>query len=78
MGLGIIADINPARVQQRERLVKQDMLACSSIGEDEIEGVRRLAPYRRPGVLAQHCQSWVGSQMRSGDSLYFGIDIDRE
>jgi len=61
-----------------ERLVKQVMLAGPAVGEDEIEGIRCLAPYGRRGVLARHCQPWVRPKVRSGDGLYFGIDIDRE
>jgi hypothetical protein len=78
VGLRVITDINSTRAQQGERLVKQDMLACPSIGEDEIEGIRRLAPHRRSGVFAKHCQPRVRPEMRLGDRLYFGIDVDRK
>jgi hypothetical protein len=78
MRLRIVADINSARAEQSERLAQQGVLAGSSVGEDEVEGIRRFASYDRCSVLAKHCQPWVGSQMRSGDGLHLGIDIDRE
>jgi len=49
MRLRVIADVHSARAQQGERLIEQDMLACAAVSEDEIEGIRQLAPYRRPG-----------------------------
>ena len=73
MGLGIVADINSARAQQGEHFVKQDMLADAAIGEHEVQGIRRLALHRRPGVLGEDCQPGVPSQMRSSDGLSYGL-----
>src|SRR5712672_3680714 len=75
--LHVIADINSARPQQRERLVEQDMLAGAAIGEDNIEGIWLLAQYHRASVFAKYRQSWVRSKMRPGNRLNLGIDVDR-
>lgn len=42
MRLRIVTDINSAWTEQGERLVQQGVLACSSVGEDEIEGIQQV------------------------------------
>ena len=77
MGLGIVADVDTARPQQCEHFVQKSVLAGPAIGKDEIERVRGFTPYRHSGILREDRQSRVRSQMRSGDGLNPGININR-
>jgi hypothetical protein len=77
MGFGIVADVDTAGAQQCERFVQQSVLAGPAIGKNEIERVRRRAPYRRSGILRDYRQPRVRAQMRSGNGLNRWIDINR-